>query len=92
MSMGEGDIEVVNVNYLTMLQHALIKGGRCQRTIRLKKGFPPKLDFPQHRANGGRGDRFQQIIMRCIDPKTFDALENRELFETLDGQDGTQLL
>ena len=34
-----------------------------------KKGFPPKLDFPSHRTHGGRGDRFQQITIRCIGPR-----------------------
>ena len=69
MGMGEEDMEMVNIYDLTMLQHAWVQSGRCQKTIRLKQRFPPELDFPQHRTHGGRGDRFQKITIRCVGPR-----------------------
>ena len=55
MGMNEGDMEMFNIHYLTMPKHVWIEGGHCRITIQLKKGFPPKLNFPQHRTNGGEG-------------------------------------
>ena len=97
MGMVEGDMKMVNVHYLTVLQHEWVQGGRCQRTIRFKKGFPPELNFPQHGTKGGRGDRFHQRITYAASvPGTVDALESLELFGTLgtygDEEGGPQLL
>ena len=63
----------------------------AEKTTRLKPGSPPKLDFPQHRTNGGNGIGYSKSPYAAVVPETFDALENRELFGTL-GQDSTQLL
>ena len=92
MRIAEGDMEMVNIHDLTMLQHAWVQGGRCQRAILLKKRFPPKLDFPQHRTNGGRGIGSGKSSYAASVPETFDAPKNRELFGTLGGRDGTQPL
>ena len=95
MGMDERDLEMVNAHYLTMLQHAWVQGGRCQRTIRLIKGFPHELNFPQHRTKGGEGTGFSKQSHTASVLETFDALENRELFRTLEtlcAQGGTQLL
>ena len=92
MGMNEGDMEMFNIHYLTMPKHVWIEGGHCRITIQLKKGFPPKLNFPQHRTNGGEGIGSSKSSYAASVPETFDAPENRELFGTLGGQDGTQLL
>ena len=76
VGMGEGDMAMVNIYHLTMLHHARVQGGRCQKTIRLKKGFPPELVFSKHRTHGGKGDRFQQIITRCIGPQNLRRTRN----------------
>ena len=56
VGMGEGDMEIVNIYDLTMLQHVWVQGGRCQKTIRLKQGFPSRTRFsPTQNSRGERG-------------------------------------
>ena len=56
------------------------------------KGFVPNSISPNTELTGGEGIGSSKFLYAASNPETFDALENRELFGTLGGQDGTQLL
>ena len=95
MGVGEGDMEIINVHYLTVLEHAWIQGGRCQRTLRFKNGFPPELNFPQYGTKGGEGIGSSKSSYAALVPGKFDALERLEMFGTLGTlreEGGTRLL
>ena len=57
-----------------------------------KRGFFPNSIFPNTELTGGEGIGSSKSPYAATVPETFDALKNCELFGTLDGQDGTQLL
>ena len=83
MGMGEGDMEMANVHYTVVLRHAWIQGGRCQRTLRFKKGFPPNSISPNTKLRGGEGVGSSKSSHAASIPGTFEALEKLELFGTL---------
>ena len=70
MDKGEGDRKVVRIHYLTVLQHAWIPSGQCQRPLRFKKGFSSNSIF----TIGSRKPSYAASV-----PGTFDALEALEL-------------
>ena len=84
-------MEMVNIYDLTMLHHARVQGSRCQKTIRLKKGFPPELDFPNTELTGGEGIGSSKSSRAASVAETFDAIENCEMLGTLGGENSTQL-
>ena len=88
-------MEMVNVHYLAVLQHAWMQGGRCQRTIRFKKGFLPNSIPPNTELRGGEWIGSSKSSYAAPNPGTFDALASLELFGTLrthGDEGGTQLL
>ena len=57
-----------------------------------KSGFLSNSISPKTELMGGEGIDASKSSHAASAPETFDAPENRELFGTLGGQDGTQLL
>ena len=92
MSMGEGDMEMVNTYDLSLLQHAWVQGGRCQKRSDSNRDFLPNSISPNTELTGGEGIGSSKSPYTASVPQTFDALENRVLFGTLWEKDGTQLL
>ena len=92
MGMDEGDMEMVNIYDLSLLEHAWVQGGRCKKKSDSNKGFLPNSLFPNTELTGGEGIGSSKSPYTASVPETFDALEDRELFGTLGGQDGTQPL
>ena len=80
MDIGEGDIKVVKIHYLTVLQHAWIPSGHCQRTLRLKKGFSSNSVF----TIGTSKSSYAASV-----PGTFHALETLGLPGTLCEEGGS---
>ena len=93
MVMGERDMEMVNVHYLTMLQHAWIQTAAAKEQSGSKRGFLQNSISPNTELTGGGGGIGSRKSSYTVSvPETFDAPENHELFGSLDGQDDTQLL
>ena len=92
MDMGEGDMEMFNIYDLGMLKHAWVQGGRCKNKSGSNRDFLPISIYPNTELAGGDGIGSRKLPYATSVPKTFDALENRELFETFGELDGTQLL
>ena len=57
-----------------------------------KRGCLPNSIAPSTELRGVEGKASSKSSYAASVPKTFDALENRELFRTRDEQGGTQLL
>ena len=92
MGMGEGNMEMVNIYDLSLLQHAWVQGGRCQKQSDPSRGFLPNSFSPNTELTGGEGIGSSKSPYTASVPQTFDALENRVLFGTLGEKDGTQLV
>ena len=56
------------------------------------RSFLPNSIFPDTELTGGEEIGSSKSPYTASVPETFDALENRVLFGTLGGKDGTQLL
>ena len=75
MGMDEGDIEMVNIYDLSLLQHARVQGGRCQKQSDSKRSFLPNSIFPNTELTGGEGIGSRKLPYTASVHKTSDALE-----------------
>ena len=62
MSVGKGNVQVVNIYFLAMFYWPWGQGDRCQGstnpTLGPRRGFSFELNFSQHRTERGIGGRF----------------------------------
>ena len=56
---------MVNIYDLTMLQHAWVQGGRCQKQSDSNKGFLPNSIFPNTELTGGEGGTARHSAQQC---------------------------
>ena len=89
---GEGDMEMVNVHYLVCFNITGFRTVAAKETSDSKRGFLPNSIFPSTELPGGEGIGSSRSSCAASVLETSDAPENRELFGTLGGQGGTQLL